>query len=237
MHGRLEDFLPGERRGVEFTVGFELPVGLRDLVQSIGVPHVEVASVAVDGVPATWSSVVDDGSLVDVRPRYPLSRPPPGIRFLLDAHLGKLAGYLRLVGLDAEHDPTVDDPELVERANGEDRTLLTRDRGLLMRGSLGSGSYVRATDPVLQAIEVVERFALGCLADPFSRCMVCNTTLTDATRSEVAGTVPDAMLEQHARFRRCPGCDRVYWEGSHHRRLVRLVERITGAAGGEPGAG
>ena len=42
MHGALGDFLPPERREVEIGIAFELPAGLRDLIQSTGVPHVEV---------------------------------------------------------------------------------------------------------------------------------------------------------------------------------------------------
>lgn len=232
VHGALGDFLPQQRRGVEFPVEFELPVGLRDLVQAAGMPHVEVGRITVDGEPAGWSLLIDDGSRIEAHPRYPLADPPPGTRFLLDAHLGKLAGYLRLVGSDAHYDPALDDPQLVERSLEEDRVLLTRDRALLMHGSLRNGSYVRSIDPLRQAVEVVDRFALRNRLLPFTRCMACNAVLMAAGPEAVGGKVPTGVLERYREFHRCPGCGRVYWRGSHHRRLVRLVERIAAGDAG-----
>lgn len=233
MYGGLGDFLSRERRGRGFEVEFELPVGLRDLIQSTGVPHVEVGTATVDGEPAPWSRQVEDGCRVEAHPRYPLASPAE-TRFLLDVHLGRLAGYMRLVGVDAEHDPSADDPALVERSVAEERTLLTRDRALLMHGALAAGSYVRATDPVLQAIEVVDRFALRAVASPMTRCMVCNTLLVPAERDEVGERVPSSVRERHTEFRHCPGCRRVYWQGSHHHRLQDLVARIVGRSGPSP---
>jgi uncharacterized protein with PIN domain len=227
VHGALRDFLSEARRSGSFGVAFELPVGLRDLIQSVGIPHVEVARVTVDGVAVDWGHVVHDGDDIEAHSRYPLAEPPAGPRFVLDAHLGKLASYLRLVGLDAEYDPARDDPELVEQSNQGERALLTRDRGLLMHASLQRGCFVRSTAPLGQAAEVVGRFALRGLLDPFSRCTVCNGELVDADPHEVADRVPAPVVESHSEFRRCPGCGRIYWQGSHHRRLRRVVEHIS----------
>jgi uncharacterized protein with PIN domain len=227
VHGALRDLLPEARRHGSFDVEFELPVGLRDLIQSVGIPHVEVARVTIDGVAADWRHVVHDADDIEAHPRYPLAESPAEPRFVLDAHLGKLASYLRLVGLDAAYDPARDDPALVDQSNREERALLTRDRGLLMHASLQRGSFVRSTAPLGQAAEVVGRFALRGLLDPFSRCTVCNGVLVDAAAGEVAGRVPASVVESHSGFRRCPGCERIYWQGSHHRRLRRIVEHIS----------
>lgn len=227
VHGVLNDFLPEALRRGSFDVEFELPVGLRDLVQSTGIPHVEIEWVTVDGRIVDWSLVVGGGSRIEAHPRYPLTEPLARPRFVLDAHLGKLASYLRLIGLNAAYDPARDDPALVEQSNREQRVLLTRDRGLLMHASLQRGSFVRSIDPLGQAVEVVGRFALTGLLRPFSRCTVCNHHLTTAEAHEVVGRVPTAVAESHAEFRLCPGCERVYWQGSHHRRLRRVVEDIS----------
>jgi len=236
MRGGLGDFLPPGRREVEFEAVFELPVGLRDLIQSTGVPHVEVGRVLVDGEPAGWDRVVGGGEHVEAFPRYPLATPPADPRLLLDVHLGRLARYLRLGGLDAAHSPDAGDPALVAASVGEDRILLTRDRGLLMHAALREGSFVRSTDPIEQAVEFVARFALGGRLVPFTRCMVCNHTLAPAPREEVAGLVPDGVLAAHDDYRRCPGCGRTYWRGSHQERLESLVRRMQGPGGpGGPG--
>jgi uncharacterized protein with PIN domain len=226
MHGGLADFLPPGRRGTEFEAVFELPVGLRDLIQSTGVPHVEVGRVLVGGEPAGWESVVEDGARIEALPRYPLAEPPGDPRFLLDVHLGRLARYLRLGGLDAAHDADAGDPALVVASVEEDRILLTRDRGLLMHAALREGSFVRATDPVEQAVEVVGRFALAGRLVPFSRCMVCNHRLVEVPKEAAAGRVPDGVLAAHREFRDCPGCGRLYWRGSHQARLEALIRRM-----------
>jgi uncharacterized protein with PIN domain len=231
MHGALGDFLPPERREVEFGIAFELPAGLRDLIQSTGVPHVEVDRVLVGGEEAGWDRVVDDGDRIEAFPRYPLAEPPGDPRFLLDVHLGRLARSLRLAGLDTVHHRDAADPALVAASVEEGRILLTRDRGLLMHAALRSGSFVRATDPVEQAVEVVGRFALRDALAPFSRCTVCNHLLVEVPKQAAAGRVPDAVLEAHDEFRRCPGCNRLYWRGSHQTRLEALIRRMEGTAG------
>jgi uncharacterized protein with PIN domain len=228
--GNLGDFLRPDRRGVAFAVAFELPVGVRDLVQSVGIPHVEVARVTVDGRTAAWDDRIDDGAEIDLAARYPLTAPPEQARFLLDVHLGRLARHLRLVGIDAAHDQEADDPSLVARSPAEDRILLTRDRGLLMHAALRRASFVRATDPLAQAREVIARFALAGGREPFTRCLVCNEVLEGASAAEAAPAVPAAVAATFEEFRRCPGCGRFYWEGSHHRRLQRVAAEILSPA-------
>lgn len=223
-HGCLADLLPPGRRDRPFTLDFELPTGLRDLIQSTGVPHVEVARVLVDGEPAGWERVIHGGESIEVHPRYPLDRPPDGAGFVLDVHLGRLARNLRLLGIDAVHDPAAGDPRLVAISQGEGRTLLTRDRGLLMRSGLADGSFVRETEPVSQTVEVVRRFRLTGSVRPFTRCLVCNGILVEADAGHP--DIPPAVRSEHHRFRRCPGCGRLYWEGSHVGRLRALVTEI-----------
>jgi uncharacterized protein len=222
--GCLGDFLPPGRRNRHFAVDFELPTGLRDLVQSTGVPHVEVARVLVDGEPAGWEQVVHGGESIEVHPRYPLDRTPGEARFVLDVHLGRLARNLRLLGIDAIHDPAADDPRLVAVSRGEGRTLLTRDRGLLMRSGLADGTFVRETEPVGQTVEVVRRFRLSGSIRPFTRCLVCNGLLVEADAGHP--DIPPAVRSEHEHFRRCPGCGRLYWEGSHVEGLRGLVTEI-----------
>jgi uncharacterized protein len=232
FHGCLADFLPPTRRDSRFALSFELPSGLRDLVQSTGVPHVEVERVMVDGEPSGWRRVIHGDEMIDVYPRYPLDQAPADARFVLDVHLGRLARNLRLLGFDARQDPSADDPDLVVESQSDGRTLLTRDRGLLMRGDLTNATYIRATEPVVQTVETIARFRVGGSLNPFTRCLVCNAVLIeeDPTHPDI----PPAVRSGHDRFRRCPGCGRVYWEGSHVERLRNLVAEIEDRVAGLP---
>ena len=68
--------------------------------------------------------------------------------------------------------------------------------------------------------------------EPFSRCLECNEVLAVLPRSAVWDRVPDHVLLTRERFSACPGCQRVFWAGSHYRRLdariLRLAEALQG---------
>ncbi|UCE87873.1 MAG: twitching motility protein PilT, partial [Deltaproteobacteria bacterium] len=46
--------------------------------------------------------------------------------------------------------------------------------------------------------------------------------------AEVEGRVPPRILREHSAFLRCPGCERVYWSGSHTDRMRRVLEAVLG---------
>ncbi len=68
---------------------------------------------------------------------------PP--RFVLDVHLGRLAGYLRLLGIDSAYRNDAGDDALAACALAEDRVLLTRDTG--RSSALDSGRPPSFTPP------------------------------------------------------------------------------------------
>jgi hypothetical protein len=153
---------------------------------------------------------------------------PP--RFVVDAMLGRLARWLRLLGYDALYDPAADDRELARCAAASGRVLLTRDRGLLARRLVTRGLLVEDEHLAGQLRQVAAAFSLS--LDParcFTRCLACNSETREVPREEVGGRVPPYVQRTHERFRACPGCDRVYWAGSHRelalRQLARLLER------------
>jgi uncharacterized protein with PIN domain len=150
-------------------------------------------------------------------------------RFILDVHLGRLARYLRLAGFDAEYRNDLEDAELVARAANESRILLTRDLGVLKHGAVTHGYAVRATNPLAQLTEVVHRFDLAQRFSPFTRCLRCNSVLSDVQREAVSDRVPPRVHDRHTTFRLCEGCQRVYWAGTHHARLTAVLRSALGA--------
>jgi hypothetical protein len=66
--------------------------------------------------------------------------------------------------------------------------------------------------------------------DAFRRCTVCNAPLEHAVKEDVAPRLPPRTRRDFDRFRRCTGCGRVYWEGSHHARLERFVDEVRARA-------
>ena len=156
---------------------------------------------------------------------YP-SNPVGHPRFLCDAMLGSLARWLRFFGFDSVFlDPGPEDRALADQARAEGRWLLTRDRELASAGP--RTMLVRAEDLEGQLIEVFQR--LGLRPDPTlenARCGECNGDLEEVTREEVDDVAPPHVLATAPRFRRCSGCRRVYWPGSHGDRILERMEAV-----------
>ncbi len=220
--------------------GFDHPLhgrpSVKDVIESLGVPHTEVELILVNGHSVGFDTILHDGDRVSVYPMFeavdvtPLLRLRPRplrvTRFILDGHLGRLARYLRLLGFDTAYDRDCADEELAARSHGERRILLTRDRGLLKRNEVTHGAYLYSTHPREQLMEVVERFDLRRSMRPFRRCTRCNGRLVRATRHSLEGTIDPELLSRHATFRRCRDCGQVYWPGSHFEKLQRIVEEV-----------
>jgi hypothetical protein len=253
LNGDLVDFLaaprgdaPGATRGpAVLERGFAGCPAVKDLLEAIGVPHPEIAALAVNGAPAGLGHRLGDGDRVEAWPAAEAVRLglPPAVppapedaadpRFVLDGHLGRLVAYLRMLGFDTWYRSDADDDRLAVVAGTERRILLTRDRGLLKRSIVRRGAFVRSDRPVEQLVEVARRFGLVDRWQPFGRCLRCNALLAAATREEVLDRLEPLTRRYYDDFRRCPGCDAVYWKGSHHARMARLVERVRAAAGAD----
>ncbi len=236
FYAELNDFLPPDRRQTDFVHPFEDRISVKDMIESLSVPHTEVELIVVEGHPVDFSYIVQDGDHISVYPVFeavditPLVRLRPHplreVRFILDNHLGKLATYLRLLGFDTLYRNDYDDEVLARLSVEERRILLTRDRGLLQRGDVTHGYCVRATDPEQQLIEVIRRFDLGRATTPFNRCLLCNTRLESVSKEAVSERLPPKVREQRAEFYICRACDRIYWKGSHYERMAQFVNRI-----------
>lgn len=165
------------------------------------------------------------GERVGLSPRRRLAESDAP-RFLADAMLGRLARWLRLLGFDTAYAERLPDGEVVRRAIEEERWILTRDRTLPQEWRVSGIHVLAAEDLVEQLRDVVRTFRLSGRARPFSRCGECNASLVAAHRDQVAPGLPARVLATQREFRRCPGCGRVYWRGSHAARIEALIERV-----------
>jgi uncharacterized protein with PIN domain len=144
-------------------------------------------------------------------------------RLLIDAMLGKLARWLRLMGFDATYLPDVDDIVLVRHARAEGRLLITRDRGLASRRGV-EALLIDSQDLEGQIDEVLG--ALGAPPeDAQPRCTLCNEPLEEIPRSAVEGRVPPYVWRTQETFSHCPTCRRVYWQGTHWEAIQEQVTR------------
>lgn len=161
------------------------------------------------------------------------------MKFIADAMLGRLARWLRALGRDVVYDETLDDDDLARAARGDGRLLLTRDRRLC-EALHDRCRFVHARKAAAQLRELsapLDLFTPGWRDRLFTRCLVCNARLDVAAYRDVVDALPpDVRGDPRVRssgFRRCPSCRRVYWEGSHTRRMRRWLERVARRGGGE----
>ncbi|MBA1272026.1 Mut7-C RNAse domain-containing protein [Stutzerimonas azotifigens] len=143
-------------------------------------------------------------------------------RLLADAMLGGLVRWLRVLDCDTAYDPALSDAELVALAARDSRTLLTRDRHLLTFLRPQSALRISHDAPLEQLRQVVE----ACVIEPpsalFRRCLVCNSPLQQASEEQAAKAPPSARAFAEP-MRHCPGCGRLYWLGSHTRRMRSIL--------------
>ncbi|MHC4600877.1 MAG: Mut7-C RNAse domain-containing protein [Planctomycetota bacterium] len=239
FYAELNGFLSPARRGRSFLHAFRGRPSVKDMIEGLGVPHTEVELVLVDGESVDFDRLVEDGERVTVFPVFesidvsPILRVRPEplreVRFVLDVHLGRLASYLRWLGFDARYGDEEADEALAACSRDERRILLTRDRGLLKRSTVTHGYCVRGTRPRGQLLEVIRRFDLSRSIAPFRRCPACNGLLESASKEAVRNRLKPGTLRDHDDFRRCTGCRKVYWEGSHFRRMKAFLEAVVEA--------
>ena len=241
FYEELNDFLPPEKHKRSFAYTFEGTPSIKDAIEAIGVPHTEVDVILVDGRSVGFDHRLRGGERVAVYPMFeaidvsPLVRLRPQplriTRFVVDVHLGTLARYLRLIGFDTVWRNDLEDRAIVEIASRERRIILTRDRGILRQGRVTHGYWPRTTDPLAQLEEVVRALDLATQMRPYTRCLECNGLLAPAGGAEVAAAVPPHVASMQREFRRCDGCGRVYWPGSHQPALDAIVAAARAAAG------
>jgi uncharacterized protein len=148
-------------------------------------------------------------------------RPP---RLYVDAMLGRLARWLRLMGYDTLYWREGSDAALAERARAEGRLIITRDHQLAGR---------RAVQALLVSAETLDeqlaevRSALGSSPEPLTRCPECNGVLGELAHADARELVPAYVWQTQPVFRRCAGCGRVYWKGTH---VSGMLARLEGSS-------
>jgi uncharacterized protein with PIN domain len=238
FYEELNDFLAPERRKRDFEVEVDRARSVKDAIESVGVPHPEVDLILVDGRSVDFGHLLRGGERVAVYPMFealdisPLLRLRPRVlrdpRFVADGHLGKLARHLRMAGFDTLYGNDWDDDLIVGLSLRGRRTILTRDKGMLRRAEVTHGYFVRAVESERQLGEVIAALQLEGLLQPFTRCRECNTLLEEVDRAAVQERIPSRARELYRRFKRCNGCHRVYWEGSHYARMLGVLGRLPG---------
>jgi uncharacterized protein with PIN domain len=230
FYDELNDFLPLTKRYSAFIHSFEGAPSIKDIIEAIGIPHVEVNLIKVNDQPVDFAYRLKDNDIVSV---HPVSETSVGqtkrdheIKFILDVHLGKLAKYLRLCGFDSLYQNDYDDKEIIEISIKENRTILTRDLGLLKVKSVSQGYFIRNQNSKAQLIEVLKRFDLYQDIHAFSRCVKCNGKVEAIKKEKIIEKLEPLTRKYFHKFFRCTNCHTIYWKGSHFDRMNSFINTI-----------
>lgn len=246
FYAELNEHLSPERRQHDFTHAVAEGTTVGEAITTLGIPENQIELLLVNGESAGVSHVLKEGDRVSVYPVFDAmdvgsvtkmeARPARRTRFVLDVHLGKLAHHLRMLGFDAAYRNNFTPAEMVRIASAEDRILLSKSKGLVEHPSLTASYRVQSSDPREQLLEVLRRFDLVSLVNPFTRCLHCNAPVDPIPKSDVLDLLPEKSRATYNEFTTCPSCGRVYWKGSHVERMRKYMEEVLGEVEGrKPG--
>ncbi|RLB09394.1 MAG: hypothetical protein DRG59_02485 [Deltaproteobacteria bacterium] len=151
------------------------------------------------------------------------------MRFAADSMLGKLAKWLRLIGMDTVY-LSKSDVRKIKKALEEGRIFLTRNTKLydfvLKKLCTEDDIYlVQANIPREQLKEVALKFNIP-LTRSFRLCCVCNFPIKKVSSEIVKDLVPEYIYHTHKTFYFCAKCGRVYWPGTHAKRINETLANL-----------
>ena len=245
FHGTLNDFLPADLRNKPFYHHFFLNPSVKDLIESLNVPHVEVDDIWINGEICDFFRKISNGDIIEVfhgnyeiredgkndsqintPPIHLLPRLPEDIAFILDVHLGKLARNLRLLGFDCAYRNDFNDDEIISISEKTNRILLTRDIQMLKNFRVKYGYFLRSTDHRQQTEEILNRFQIKEKIRLMSRCSVCNGHIHEVPKDKIISQLEPETERFFNEFFQCDVCGKVYWKGSHYERMQGLIAQI-----------
>jgi uncharacterized protein with PIN domain len=148
------------------------------------------------------------------------------MKLLLTKELGRLAKWLRILGLDTEYSSQNNIGSLVIQALRDERIILTRNQRLLK--TRGVKIFLVKNQRIKNQVAEV----LGTLKiEPhairmFSRCILCNEELMAIEKIKVKDKVPEYVYQTQEDFITCPKCQRIYWRGTHWGNVQKTLEEI-----------
>ena len=157
---------------------------------------------------------------------------PPS--FIADAMLLKLARWLRIFGVKCDYmSPALHDSQILKimgQPANKGKILLTQDVQLDERARRrGFSSFLVPREATIekQIASIFRQFNLDISDFPSKTiCPECNGELATVKKKEVKGKVLENVYKKHRRFWVCRNCGKIYWEGSHWRRINETAKKI-----------
>ena len=151
------------------------------------------------------------------------------MRFLIDGMLGKLNRWIRILGYETEYAKDKEDDELVNLAKRSSSILLTSDEELYRTAvTRGVDSFlIRGKNEAERLAALAYRYNIPLTVDPDrSRCPLCGSAIKQVSKENIEAFVPPTTFKVHQSFWKCtnPICAKIYWHGSHWKRIEQTLE-------------
>ncbi len=148
-------------------------------------------------------------------------------RFIADDQLGKLARWMRIIGLDTLYSQEIEDRELIRAAVEEGRILLTRDTRIAAEPGEAKCLFIESDNWIEQLRQILSAYHLKVLPEKlFTRCLLCNSPLSPIGKDDVRERVPPFVFRTQEEFVRCPICDKIYWQGTHVNHVLEKLKPL-----------
>ncbi len=142
------------------------------------------------------------------------------MKFMCNGMLGKLCRYLRICGIDTTYSDQGIKALIV--AKRENRIFLTRNTNLKKKENV---FFISSENLFEQLNEIICKFNLTEEINFFSRCLCCNERLLAVDKERVRELVPFYTYKNFDEFAECPRCKRIYWKGSHYKKMVETIKK------------
>jgi uncharacterized protein with PIN domain len=165
-----------------------------------------------------------------LKTRHPLASNGDQIRFFCDSGLGGLARWLRGSGYEALWEPSIDDYELLQKAQKRSATVLTTDSLLMertaVRDHIITALWLPPTLSIPEALAFVfHEFGLK-TREP--RCMSCGGELRRESKEALRERIPPKTFKWLDEYYVCNRCGKLFWKGTHWQKIkaeLRKMER------------
>ncbi len=226
LDATVREFLPAKKQQDVLCISVARDTTIKAALESSGIAHTEVRRVALGENEIKLDSFVPAGSTLQIIGYRQMQLPQEKLRFAVDCNMAKAVTYLRMLGYSCFYENNIADARLAEVAQSQERIVLSRDKRLFMRSKITKGRFVRASRAQSQLAELVAFFDLTKHMRPFTRCVVCDTPLQSVEKDSIVHRLPPKIKQFYTTFKYCAHCDKVYWAGTHYKRMMELIQKL-----------
>lgn len=236
FYEELNDFLAKHRRKADFEAAFKEERSIKDMIESLGVPHTEVDLILVNGQSVDFSYILRDGDRVSVYPVFESFnikgvtrlRPMPlrKTQFVADRNIEDIVRFMRLLGFDVFSSAALTNRQIIDISLREKRIILTKSKSLLKFKNVTHGVFIRPGTREEQVVSIVKRLDIKDQVKPFSRCLRCNGLLKAVSKEDVLDRIPPKTKACCDNYSICKSCDKLYWNGTHMIQMQKAVKQV-----------